>query len=186
MILWNNNKLFLADFLPNNAPELLFHCVEQCQEVAIIADMPYMGAPLISNTMLRLLKYGIFPMCDFEDWEAMQNKTWPLLKTFVHGAYTQKLVANNLCNTTGHFGYVQPAHNMYNLLETDKSSNNATMITQMAAAATMGSTLGNTYQTTLSTVPQELTAAINTLAANQQSVFQHIAPLMQQMAAMLL
>jgi hypothetical protein len=111
---------------------------------------------------------------------------WPLLKTFVHGAYACKLVANNLCNTAGQLGYVQPAHNMYNVLGTDNSSNDTTLITQMVAAATTSSTLGSTYQTAPSTVPHELTTAINTLAANQQLLFQHIAPLTQHMAAMLL
>ncbi len=92
--------------------------------------MPYMGVQLISNTMLLLLKLGILPMCKFEDWEAVQNKTWPLLKTFVHSAYARKLVANNLRNTTGQLGYVQLTHNIYNMLETDESSNNVTTIMQ--------------------------------------------------------
>jgi hypothetical protein len=54
------------------------------------------------------------------------------------------------------------------------------------AAATTGSTLGSTYQTTPSNVPHELAMAINTLAANQQLLFQHIALLTQHMAVMLL
>jgi hypothetical protein len=52
----------------------------------------------------------------------------------------------------------------------------------MAVAATTGSTLGNTYQA--SVVPAELTAAINMIVANQQSLYQHIAPLSQQMATL--
>jgi hypothetical protein len=55
-------------------------------------------------------------------------------------------------------------------------------VTHTAAAADTGSTLGNTYQATV--IPPELTAAINTIAANQQSLYQHIAPLLQQMAAL--
>jgi hypothetical protein len=185
-ILWNNNKLFSSDFLPNDALELLFHCGKQCQEVAIIVDTPYMGPQLISNTMLFLLKSRIVPMHEFEDWEAIQNKTWPLLQTFIHGAYAHKLVANNLRNMTGQLSYVQPAHNMYNVLEMDVSSNKATTIAQTAAAATTGSALDSTYQTTPSTVPQELMTTTNMLAANQQLLFQHIAPLTQHMAAVLL
>jgi hypothetical protein len=146
-ILWKNNKSFSEDFSPTNAPELSFHCVKQCQEVAIIADTPYTGVQLILNTMLLLLIFGIFPMLQFEGWEAVRNKTWPLLKTFVHGACTHKLVASNLRNMTGQLGYVQLAHYMYNMLEMDNSSNDAMTITQMVAAATTGSTLGNTYQT---------------------------------------
>ncbi len=47
------------------------------------------------------------------------------MKIFAHGVYACKLVANNLPNMTGQLGYVQPAHNMYNVLETDGLSNNA-------------------------------------------------------------
>jgi hypothetical protein len=39
-ILLNNNMLFSTDFSSNNAPEQLFHRIEQCQEVAILADTP--------------------------------------------------------------------------------------------------------------------------------------------------
>ncbi len=61
-------------------------------------------------------------------------------------------MVSSLCNMTGQHGYVQTAHNMYYLLEMDDSSDNATMITHTVAAATTGSTLGNTYQTTPLTV----------------------------------
>jgi hypothetical protein len=111
-ILWNNNKLLSADFLANDATKLLFHCIKHFQEAAIIADTPYMAAQLISNTMLLLLMSGIFPMRNFKDWDAMQNKIWSLLKTFVHGAHAHKLVALNLHNMTGQHRYVQLAHNM--------------------------------------------------------------------------
>ncbi len=39
--MWNNNKVFIADFFSNNAPELLLNCVKMCQEVAIIARNQY-------------------------------------------------------------------------------------------------------------------------------------------------
>ena len=42
--------------------------------------------------------------------------------------------------------------------------------------------MGNTYQA--STIGADLTTAIQTLAANQQALYQHVAPLSQQMAAM--
>ncbi len=57
-------------------------------------------------------------------------------------------------------------------------------MTHTAAAATTGSTLHNTYQTAQASSPQELTTAINTITANQQSLYQHIALLLQQMAAL--
>jgi hypothetical protein len=130
--------------------------------------------------MHLLLKSGIFPTREFKQWDAVQNKMWPVLKTFIHGAYARKLVAANIRTTMGQQGYVP--QNMYNVL--NKSDNSSTDTTKMhtAAAATMRSTLGNSYQA--SVVPAELTAAINAITANQQSLYQHIAPLLQQMAAL--
>ncbi len=64
-ILFNNNKLFSTDFSPT--PELLFHQIEQCQEVAILADTPYTSAQLVLNTTQLLLKSRIFPMHEFDD-----------------------------------------------------------------------------------------------------------------------
>jgi hypothetical protein len=73
---------------------------------------------------------------------------------------------------------------MYNVLHIDDLSDNAMAVMHTAAAAARGSTLGNTHQRQI--VPQYLAAMINTIAANQQSLYQHVALLMQEMAAMLL
>jgi hypothetical protein len=179
-IIWNNNVLFTSDFNPLDASEMLFHRIEQCQEVAIIGATPYTAAQLVNNTMHLLLKSGIFPTREFKQWDAIQNKTWPVLKTFVDGAYARKFVAANIRTMTGQQGYVP--QNMYHVLDECNDSSADTTVTHTATAATTGSTLGNTYQA--SVVPAELTAAINTIAANQQSLYQHIAPLSQQMAAL--
>jgi hypothetical protein len=65
----------------------------------------------------------------------------------------------------------------------DRNGSSAEMtVTQTVTAATTGSTLSNTYQASF--VPIELTVAINTIAANQQSLYQHIAPLSQQIAVL--
>ncbi len=141
-----------------------------------------MAAQLVSNTMHLLLKSGIFVQTrEFESWDAIPNKTWLVLKTFVHGAYARNLVSSNIRNTTGQQGYVP--QNIHHILDKGNNTSNAdTTLTQTAAAATTGSTLGNTYQATV--VPPELMAAINMIAANQQSLYQHIAPLSQQIAAL--
>ncbi len=65
---------------------------------------------------------------------------------------------------------------------------NDTIVKHTAAGITTGSTLGNTYTTPAptTTTNNNLTAAINLLVANQQALYQHIAPLSQHMAVMLL
>jgi hypothetical protein len=85
-IIWNTNILFITNFNPLDAPETLFHQIKKCQEVAINSATPYTSAQLVNNTMHLLLKSGIFPERKFKSWDAVQNKTWPVLKTFVHGA----------------------------------------------------------------------------------------------------
>jgi hypothetical protein len=100
-IIWNNNILFTTNFNPLDVLEMLFHQIEQCQEVAIISATPYTSVQLVNNTMHLLLKSGIFPTKEFKSWDAVQNNTWPILKSFVHGVYVCKLVASNICNTTG-------------------------------------------------------------------------------------
>jgi hypothetical protein len=100
LLMWNNDKIFCTDFLPNNAPELLLLHIKQCQEVAIIARNPYSEKQLIANTIHLLLQSSIFPMKEFEDWEATNNKTWTSLKMFVHGVFQHRLVAVGICGST--------------------------------------------------------------------------------------
>jgi hypothetical protein len=125
----------------------------------IIARNPYTPTQLITNTVHLHLQSGIFQMKELEDWEATPNKTWPELKTYIHGVYTQHLVAVRLLAQQGYL----PAHNMYNIMgtsgnDTDEESTVVTII-QMAAAAMMGSTLANTYAT-LAQAPTDLQIAL--------------------------
>jgi hypothetical protein len=86
-LIWNNDKLFQLDVNPNDAPELLFLRVEQCQDVAITAQNPYSDTQLIRNTVHLLLQSGIFLMKEFKNWKTTADKTWTLLKLFIHGMY---------------------------------------------------------------------------------------------------
>ena len=132
--------------------------------------------------MYLLLQAGIFRTREFEAWDAVVGKTWPVLKTFVQLAYQRRLVASGLCNTSGQQGYAAN-QNAFQAFESNDNSSVDTAVTNIAATAnTTGSTLGQTYQAT--TVPDEWAAAIRTIADNQHALYQHIAPLSQQMAAL--
>ena len=52
------------------------------------------------------MQSGIFLLKEFETWDAMPNKTYPSLKTFIHEAYTRRLTAISLRNTAGSLGYI--------------------------------------------------------------------------------
>jgi hypothetical protein len=51
---------------------------------------------LMTKVVQLLMASGIFPMREFEDWEATLNKTYNSLKLFVQGAYAHQLVAIQL------------------------------------------------------------------------------------------
>ena len=186
-ISFHNNSVFTSPFSATETPESLFRRIEECQEVAVLGGAPYSVQQIVGNTMFLFLQSGIFPNREFEVWDAYPSvdKTWPNLKTFVQQAFQRKLVASSLRNTSGQMGYA-PNHNAFNVFATDDDSSVDTAATKEApppsAGSTTGSTLGSTYQA--STVPTELAAAIQTIAANQQALYQHVAPLSQQMAAL--
>ncbi len=186
-LMWNNDKIFKSDFSPNNTPESLFLQVKQCQEVAIITLNPYSNTQLITNTMHLLLQSGIFPMEEFEDWEATTNKYWMSLKLFVHGVFQCHIVVVGICSTSAQHGYT-PTNNNYAMVANKFVHLDDNMIVEhKAAGVTTGSMLGNTYATPAPTtmMDNDLMAAINFLAANQQALYYHITSLLQHMAAML-
>jgi hypothetical protein len=190
-ISFQNNTVFTSPFSTTDTPESLFRRVEECQEVAVLGGAPYSVQQIVGNTMFFFLQLGIFPNREFEVWDAYPaaNKTWLSLKTFVQQAFQRKLVASSFRNTSGQMGYA-PNHNAFNVFAANDDSSVDTAATKEApnaitagtAGSTLGSTLGSTYHA--STVPTELAAAIQTIVANQQALYQHVPPLSQQMAAL--
>ncbi len=155
--------------------------------MAVLGGATHSVQQIVGNTMFLFLQSGIFPNREFKVWDATPaaNKTWPTLKTFVQQAYQRKLVAASFRNTSGQMGYA-PNQNAFHAFTNDDESSVDTVGTNNGiipgTPVTTGSTLGSTYQA--STVPTELAAAIQTIAANQQALNEHVAPLLQQMAAM--
>ncbi len=91
-------------------------------------------------------------------------------------------MAVGICgSTSGQQGYAPPT-SPYALLAEGLDSDDDTTMTQMATAATVGSTLGNTYDTPAppSTMTDQLVLAMQLLAINQQAILQHMAVMMYQ------
>jgi hypothetical protein len=120
------------------------------------------------------MQANIFPLKEFDDWEAITPKTYPALKIFIGRAYLRCILAQQLCNTAGQMGYTRMKQNMYaSLGDNDDDDMTATDNTIMnMAALTTGSSI-----TAANTVHELVINAINQLNANQ-------AALVQQMAAM--
>ena len=122
---------------------------------------------------------GIFPVKEFDTWEAMAVKSYPLLKTFIHEAYARRLTSIQMCNTARGQSYIQ--QNMYNILDIDgaddTNEDSTVTVPGVERAATPGSnTAGSIYAATnASTITAEVTPAINQLAANQTHILQQMA-----------
>jgi hypothetical protein len=179
MLLFHNDVSFQSPFPGTKAPEMLFYRIKQRQEIQTIAQDPYMPKQTIGNAVCLLMQSGIFPLKGLDTWEATTVKSYPILKTFIHEAYSRCLMAMQLRNTAGQQGYVN--QNIYNILDVDgnEDTNNNTTITVPAVAAamaTVGNTGGSTYAaTTVLTITAKVMAAINQMSANQTAIMQHMA-----------
>jgi hypothetical protein len=86
---------------------MLFNRIEQCQEIQTITQYPcYMPKQMIGNAVHFLMHSGIFPLKEFDAWEATTVKSYPILKTFIHEAYSRHLTAMQMRNTAGQQGHI--------------------------------------------------------------------------------
>jgi hypothetical protein len=169
-----NDRNFRAPLLPMETPETLFLRLEECQEVQILANNPYTDMQLIINAVLVLQIANIFPVKEFDDWEAVQLKNWAVMKIFFHEAFKRRLNAISMNPMSGQHGYTNP--NPYSIFNTThEEDNTSTASTQHTLATTtippVGGTIGG------STMTPEVATALAQLSHNQNA-------LMTQMAAL--
>ena len=165
-----NEAMFRMLIQQNQTPESVFLRLEECQEVAILADNPYTDKQLISQAVMILRKSNTFPIKDFDDWEPKTNKTWALMKTNFQAAYTKRLNAISLGQTAGQQGCTSrnPWEIMANTIGDDASTNPYGTHTTIAAATVNlpDSTIGGT------TACPVLSGAMAQLASNQEAISQ--------------
>ena len=168
--LLQNDTFFRSVYSPQDAPEVLFRRIEDCQEVQILGEDPYTAQQLLNNAVRLLLQTGLYTR-DFEDWDRKiaADKIWTNLKMFIQEAYTRRLNATSI--TTGAQGYVQNAYAALAEESEEEDDDVHTVITQMAALTTQSQLTASTAAETNASV----TAAINQLAANQQAMQQQFA-----------
>jgi hypothetical protein len=170
-VLLQNDMFFHSAYLPADAPETVFRCIKDCQEVQLLGKDKYTPKQLLNNAIQLLLQCGLY-MRDFEDWDRKPkaDQVWTELKTFIQEVYTRRLNTTNI--TAGQHSYVQNAFAMLAKESTkDKENNVQTVIMQMAALTTQRKvTAASNAANTLAVM-----SAINQLAANQQVMLQQIA-----------
>ncbi len=171
--LLQNDTHFQSVYSLNNAPEILFHRIKDCQEIQILGDNPYTPKQLLNNATQLLLGCGLYQH-NFEEWDRKipANKICINLKPFIQEAYQRRL--NAMANMAGQHRYMQNAFAALgdNSNDDDDVNNNVATITTHLAALTMQSqlTAASTVATTAS-----VTTAINQLASNQQAMMQMMA-----------
>ena len=105
MTLLQNDTHFRSAFNPTDAPDSLFYIIKQCQEIQVLARDPYSDTQIINKAVRLLMQSSIFPLKEFENWEAISPKTYPDLKTFIGRAYAHRILAMQLRNIAGQMGY---------------------------------------------------------------------------------
>jgi hypothetical protein len=175
--------LFRSPMPAGDSPEMLFDRIEQCQEIQRIGNLPYSNEQIIANAVRILLQANVFPLKEFDAWEAVTPQIFPALKTFIHGAYGRRLMAMALRSTSGQNGYANQT--IYNIMEAgldnDTDDDTVTTVTQAAALTT---TAGDATPLGITAISDEVAAAINQLAANQWAIMSQMAATNAQMAAL--
>jgi hypothetical protein len=176
--LLHNDTLFRSAFNSTDAPESLFYQIKQCQEMQVLARDPYSNTQIINNAVRLLMQANIFPLKEFEDWEAITPKRYTALKTFIAGAFTCRLLVQQLQNTAGQMGYA-PQNNIYTILGDNNNDDTTAMDTTLTHMAMMNAATASTGNaTTAATSLHELVInAINQLNANQALMVQQMAAL---------
>ncbi len=136
-----------------------------------------------ANAVRILLQANIFPLKEFNAWDAVTPKTYLALKTFIHAAFGRHLTGLSLCSTSGQNGYANQT--IYNIMEEgiddDTNNDTVTTITQTAALTTA---TGGTTPSRGTAVSAKVAAAINQLSANQTAIMSQMAAATAQMAAL--
>ena len=88
IMLFQNDVTFRIPIAPTDSPEMLFYQIEQCQEIQKNGKLPYSNKQIIlANAVRILIQSNLFPLKEFDTWEAITPKSYPALKTFIHEAY---------------------------------------------------------------------------------------------------
>jgi hypothetical protein len=95
-----NNLTFLLAYNPKDPPELLFKQVADCQEIAIVAKVPYTTQQLLMNVIDLFTRSGAYAR-DMDDWERKPaaNQTYFNLHPFIQAAY-QRCLASGVITAT--------------------------------------------------------------------------------------
>ncbi len=179
-----NNLTFIAPYNPKDPPEFLFKRCADCQEIAIIAKVPYTAEQMLMNVVDLFTQARIYG-CDIDNWDQKPDydKTYLLFCPFIQDTYQRSLTSGTI--TTRQGGYA--SYNRFTGLTTDDdvSDNNTTEtiagtisshIANLSASISAQTTVLNNANTSL------INASLQQFAINEHIRNQQHQQMMQQFA----
>ena len=180
-----NDTLFRSPYSAADAPEVLFRRIEDCAEIAMLGDNPYIDKQLILTAVRHLLTTGLYIRA-FEDWDLLDpvDRTWVKLRSIIQDAFERCL--NAMAPTAGHQGYAPALPYMLNnafrafgpMAETSDNESVDTIATQMAAAMLQSQLTATTAANSSQRHEQGLQALAQQnqlLHANQHQILERLA-----------
>ena len=181
-----NNLTFFSAYNPRDPPEVLFKRFADCQEVAIVAKVPFTAEQLLMNAVDLFTRSGLYAR-DMDDWERKlpADQTYLLLRPFIQAAYQRRLTSGSITaaasrySTTNRFAGLSAEDDASDdgTAETVIESINAHMANLSASVLTQ-STASNEANTAI------FNASIQQMAANEAQRNADHTRMMQQFALM--
>jgi hypothetical protein len=103
-----NILTFLAPYNPQEPPELLFERCSDCQEIAIMAKVPYTCEQMMMNVINLLTHSGMF-VRDLKDWDCKlsMDQMWINLRPFIQELYQRTITSGTMTSAQGGYWWKQ-------------------------------------------------------------------------------
>ena len=181
-----NNLTFYSAYNPKDPPEVLFKHLSDCQEVAIVAKVPFTVDQLLMNAVDLFTRTGLYAR-DMVDWERKPRaeQTYFNLRPFIQAAYQCRITSGTVTAAAGGYGM----NNRFAGLAADDDVSNGgtaetivesinTHMANLSASVLTQSSASNDANTTV------FNAAIQQMAANEAQRNADHTRMMQQFAMM--
>ena len=181
-----NNLTFYSAYNPKDPPEVLFKRLSDCQEIAIVAKVPFTVEQLLVNAIDLFTHTGLYAR-NMDDWERkpLADQTYFNLHPFIQAAYQCRLASGTVTASNSGYG----SNNCFAGLTTeDDVSDDGTTEMIVDAINTHMSNLSASVltQSTASNDPNTVifNASIQQMAANEAQRNADHTRMMQQFAMM--
>ncbi len=96
------NLAFIVAYNPKDPPEIFLKQCVDCQEITIIAKVPFTNEQMLMNIINLLTGLGLYRRdMDNWDWKPNANKTYLLLCPFIQDAYQCHLSSGAMTTSQG-------------------------------------------------------------------------------------